>query len=256
MAESQAREEQRKRVRREFARQASNFEASDSLFRDTGILDWIAAHVEVAPEARILDVAGGTGQLGRYLARDGATAVIVDLTDAMLAAGLRSVQEEDRDDVVFVRGDATDLPFPDDQFDVVVSRFALHHMDDPASAIGEMARVCRPRGSVTLIDMVAGGARHDELERLRDPSHTRALPEEEYRGMFAAARREAERDAEWEQTMPVEHWLEQAKTPEAARDRIRTAFEEEADGGAATGLRASRTDDGLTITQRWLLLGG
>ena len=208
------------------------------------------------PGARILDVAGGTGQLGRYLARDGATAVIVDLTDAMLAAGLRSVQEEGRDDVVFVRGDATNLPFPDDQFDVVVSRFALHHMDDPATAIVEMARVCRADGSVTLIDMVAGGDRHDELERLRDPSHTRALPEQELRELFAAAGREAKREADWEQAMPVERWLEQAKTPDEARDSIRTALEEEADGGPPTGLRAARGDDGLTLTQRWLLLGG
>ena len=127
--------EQREAVRREFSKQASNFESSGSLFRHGGILGWIAAHVEVPANARILDVAGGTGQLGRHLARDGATAVIVDLTDAMLAAGLRSVQEEGRDDVVFVRGDAAGVPFPDDQFDVVVSRFALHHMDDPATAI-------------------------------------------------------------------------------------------------------------------------
>jgi hypothetical protein len=74
--------------------------------------------------------------------------------------------------------------------------------------------------------------------------------------MFAAAAREANHEAEWEQAMPVERWLEQAKTPEATRDRIRGALEEEADGGAETGLRASRTEDGLTITQRWLLLGG
>jgi ubiquinone/menaquinone biosynthesis C-methylase UbiE len=248
--------EQRETVRREFAKQASNFEASASLFRHGGILGWIAGHVDVPPEGRILDVAGGTGQVGRHLAGDGATAVIVDLTDEMLAAGLRSVMDEGRNDVVFVRGDATVLPFPDDQFDVVVSRFALHHMDDPAKAIEEMARVCRPEGSVTLIDMVAGGPRHDELERLRDPSHTHALPEDELRAALSAAGREARREADWEQGMPVEPWLEQAKTPEEARDQIRSALEEEADGGPPTGLHASRTDDGLTITQRWLLLGG
>jgi 2-polyprenyl-3-methyl-5-hydroxy-6-metoxy-1,4-benzoquinol methylase len=56
------------------------------LFRHGGILEWIAAHVEVPPEGRILDVAGETGQLGQQLAGDGASAVIVDLTDAMLAA--------------------------------------------------------------------------------------------------------------------------------------------------------------------------
>jgi hypothetical protein len=104
--------------------------------------------------------------------------------------------------------------------------------------------------------MVAGGDRHDELERLRDPSHTRALPEQELRELFAAAGREAKREADWEQAMPVERWLEQAKTPDEARDSIRTALEEEADGGPPTGLRAARGDDGLTLTQRWLLLGG
>jgi ubiquinone/menaquinone biosynthesis C-methylase UbiE len=249
-------EQQRDVVRREFEKQASNFEAAGSLFRDSSILDWIATHVEVPPGSTILDVAGGTGQLGRHLARSGGSAVIADLTDAMLDAGLRAVQEEGRDDVAFVRGDATSLPFPDRQFDVVVSRFALHHMDDPGAAIAEMARVCRPEGTVTVIDMVSGGARHDELERLRDPSHTRALPEEELRSLLTDAGREPKREAEWEQTMPVEHWLEQARTPDEGREQIRSALEGEAGGGETTGLRATRADGDLAITQRWLLLGG
>jgi ubiquinone/menaquinone biosynthesis C-methylase UbiE len=232
-------EEQRAVVRREFARQASNFESSGSLFRDTSILEWIASHIEITPDSTILDVAGGTGQLGRHLARAGRGAVIVDLTDAMLATGLRSVQEEGRDDVVFVRGDATALPFPDNQFDVVVSRFALHHMDDPGQAIAEMARVCRDDGSITLIDMVAGGPRHDELGSL-----------------LAAAGREPTRHANWDQAMPAEPWLNQAKTPDDDRDRILAVLEDEAEGGAETGLRAARTDDGIVISQRWLLLGG
>jgi ubiquinone/menaquinone biosynthesis C-methylase UbiE len=249
-------EQQRDVVRREFEKQASNFESAGSLFRDTSILDWIASQVDVPPGSTILDVAGGTGQLGRHFARAAGSAVIVDLTDAMLDAGLRSVQEEGRDDVVFVRGDATSLPFPDRQFDVVVSRFALHHMDDPGGAIAEMARVCRPEGTVTVIDMVSGGARHDELERLRDPSHTRALPEKELRSLFSDAGREPSREAEWEQALAVERWLEQARTPDEDRERIRAAFEDEAAGGAETGLRAIRSDGELAIRQRWLLLGG
>jgi ubiquinone/menaquinone biosynthesis C-methylase UbiE len=248
---------QRALAQREFARQSSNFESPGSLFRDLSILDWIAANVSVTAGARILDVAGGTGQVGRHLARGGASAVIVDITEEMLQAGLRSALAEDEHGVTFVRGDAAELPFPDQQFDVVVSRFALHHMHDPAAAVGEMARVCKQDGRVTVIDMVGGGGRHDELERLRDPSHTRALASGELSGLLAGVGRPPARSAEREHTVAVEPWLDQSLTPEDARRQILSALAEEADGGGPSGLRAARGGDGaLTITQRWMLLGG
>jgi SAM-dependent methyltransferase len=228
-------------TRREFARQAPGFEAPGSLFRDRSILSWIADRVPVPTGAQILDVAGGTGQTGRYLARDGASVVVVDLTREMLEAGLRAAREAGEPDVLFVRGDAADLPFPDDQVDVVVCRFALHHMDDPEAAIAEMARVCRPGGSVTVVDLVTGGARHDELERLRDPSHTRSLSEDELHDLLAAAGRPPDRTAARDQELPVDGWLAQSNTPPQAAARIRAALEAEADGGSATGLRAQRS---------------
>jgi ubiquinone/menaquinone biosynthesis C-methylase UbiE len=246
---------QRDVVRREFSRQAASFDAAGSLFRDTSILDWIASHVTITQGARIVDVAGGTGQLGRYLAGDASTVVIVDLTEAMLATGLRSALEDGCDNVVFVRGDATALPFPDAEFDVVVSRFALHHIEDPAAAVTEMARVCRADGSVTLIDMLAGGLRHDELERLRDPSHAQALTQDQLEAFLTAAGRAPRRAAQHEQTLPVDRWLAQAQTHDLSRETIRDALIAEADGGPATGLRSARSDDQLTITQRWLLIG-
>ena len=126
-------------------------------------------------------------------------------------------------------------------------------MDDPLRC-REMAVSAVPR--IRDPETWSRAAQPYELERLRDPSHTRALPEDEFRAMFAAVGRDTRQEADWEQPMPVEHWFEQAKTPNESRDRVRAAFLEEADGGEETGLRATQGDDGLTITQRWLLLGG
>lgn len=244
-------------TRREFARQSPSFEQAGSIFSDEAVLAWIAAHVPIAPGAQILDVAGGTGHVGRHLARDGAHAVVVDLTREMLAEGLRAVRGQGRTDVTYVRGDATDLPFPDEQFDVVVCRLALHHLDDPARAVAEMARVRAPGGSMTVIDMVNGGSRHDELERIRDPSHTHALPEQELRALVAAHAAGPLRVSDHSHTTPVQPWLDQSRTSEDDRERLRSALGAEADGGEPTGLHAARNADGaLTITQRWILAGG
>jgi SAM-dependent methyltransferase len=234
-------------TRREFARQAGEFERPDSFFGERATLEWIAAHLPVSPGDLILDVAGGAGHVGRHLAQRGATAVVVDLTRPLLEAGAAAIRASGRRDVVFVEGDATALPFSDGQFDVVVCRFAFHHMEDPARAAAEMARVARPGGTVAVIDMVDGGARHNELERLRDPSHTRALTEDELPGEIVAERT---------QRIPARPWLERAASPDAPRDQVLEILEAEADGGPATGMEARRGPEGLSIAQRWVIAVG
>jgi SAM-dependent methyltransferase len=244
-------------TRREFARQAGHFQSADSVFRDASILGWIAEHVPVPVGAQILDVAGGTGEVGRYLGSPGASAVILDLTEEMLQAGLRAARTAGEHHVTFVRGDAADLPFPDRQFDVVVTRFALHHMLDPAAVVAEMARVCTTGGSVTIVDMVNGGPFHDELERMRDPSHTRALAESEFGQLLTGAGHPPVKVADREHTMAAERWLARSETSEDNRILIRQALAAEAEGGPPTGSRAARDSDGaLMITQRWILASG
>src|SRR5690348_2726891 len=110
--------EQRARTRAQFARQSHTFESRGYLFTDEGILGWISAHTDVRGDDRILDVAGGTGALGRHLARSAASCVVFDLVPEMLARG---AAHGDRN-VLFVEGDATAMPFADAQFDLVVTR--------------------------------------------------------------------------------------------------------------------------------------
>src|SRR5262249_56660713 len=86
------------------------------------------------------------------------------------------------------RGGPAALPSPDASFDAVVPRFSFHHLLEPAGALAEMLRVCRPGGRVVVSDVYTTtpeqAAEYDRLERLRDPSHVRALPLAELRALL------------------------------------------------------------------------
>jgi SAM-dependent methyltransferase len=241
--------EHRARTRTQFARQSQTFEAPGYVFTDERILGWIEAHTPLRGDDRILDVAGGTGALGRHLVRDAASCVVLDLVPEMLAKGAA----HGRRDVLYVEGDATAMPFADSQFDLVVTRFAVHHLDDPAAAFREMVRVGVPGARVVVVDMVDGGLRHNELERLRDPSHTTALTTSTLLALLADAGITASVASEHEHAMDASAWLAQAH---GDPQPVEAALREEAEGGAPTGLRAHYADGALRITQTWAILAG
>ena len=244
-------------LRRQFARQAEDFERPQWWFSDEELLRWVTDATPVGAEDRVLDAAGGTGALGRFLSRHARACVILDVVPEMLEAGARAAAHEGRRDVLFVRGDAADMPFLADQFDVVVTRFALHHMEDPAAALRDMARVCRPGGWMTVVDLVDGGGDHNRLERLRDPSHARALARGELEEAVAAAGVEVSERRERHAAMPAGAWLAQARTEERAAREVEAALRAELEGGAAsTGLCPREREGTLTLTQTWVLLGG
>jgi SAM-dependent methyltransferase len=244
-------------VKREFARQAPGFAAKRNLFGDRDIADWIGAHLPLAPEQLVLDVCGGAGHLSRLLSGRARQFVVLDLTREMLETGAHGAEQDGVANVLFVEGDAAAMPFLDGSFDVAVSRFAFHHLPDPEPVAREMARVVRTGGAVALIDMVDGGARHNELERLRDPSHTTALPEEELAALLERhGVRIVERD-ERRQAIPAEPWMERAYPPPGVTEQVLAALRAEADGGEPTGLEAHLDDAGaLHLAQRWVLLVG
>ena len=110
--------------------------------------DRLVDRVAIQPDDRVLDVACGTGIVsrcvGERLGTDG-TVIGLDLNERMLevasAAG-SAVQPQ----IEWRRGDATDLPFPAEHFDVVCCQQALQFFDDPAAALDEMYRVLEPGG--------------------------------------------------------------------------------------------------------------
>jgi SAM-dependent methyltransferase len=244
-------------VQREFAAQAAGFEDPRYVFADDRILEWILAHVPVEPHFVVLDVAAGAGHLARAIARRAHQVIAFDLTPEMLATGKAAADAAGISNVVFERGDAAALPYLDDSFDLVASRFAVHHFAEPQLQLSEMARVCRPGGRVAIIDLVTAdpvlAERHNELERLRDPSHTTALGAQRMIELIEASGAVVEQDVSTDQKLDLERWLAQAETPPKVAAEIRGALEAELEGGAATGMRPVREDGRLRFTQRWAI---
>ncbi|NCO86068.1 MAG: bifunctional demethylmenaquinone methyltransferase/2-methoxy-6-polyprenyl-1,4-benzoquinol methylase UbiE [Rhodobacterales bacterium] len=115
------------------------------------MMDWLAPR----PGQRLLDVAGGTGDIAfRFLKRAGTGhATVLDLTEGMLVAG-RKRAEADRmaDSLDWVVGDAMALPFADNSFDVYTISFGIRNVTRPQDALAEAFRVLRPGGRLMVLE--------------------------------------------------------------------------------------------------------
>jgi SAM-dependent methyltransferase len=110
----------------------------------------------VAPGAKVLDVAAGTGNASIPAAQAGADVTASDLTPELLDAG-RARAEGEGVELEWVPADAEALPFEDGSFDVVMSSigamFAPHHQ----AVADELVRVCRPGGTIGLLSWTPEG---------------------------------------------------------------------------------------------------
>jgi SAM-dependent methyltransferase len=111
---------------------------------------------QVGPDERVLDVAAGSGNAAIPAALAGAQVVACDLTPDLLEAG-RTRAAQRGAQLQWRTGDAESLPFPDGEFDTVMSclgvMFAPHHQ---ASA-NELVRVCRSGGTIGLLNWTPEG---------------------------------------------------------------------------------------------------
>ena len=234
--------EHAKTVERAFGKQAAAFEDPEFNRLFTVDSEWLFARLELQPDDIVLDVAAGTGHVARGFAPQVRTVVALDSTAGMLEAGWIEAKRAALRNVVFMQGDAAALPFVDGSFDVVVSRFAVHHFEDPAVQIAEMRRVLRPGGRLAVADLIADpdpavAATQNRLERLRDPSHTRMLALDELADLVGGTDVEF-RDIE----RSLEPWLAQTQTPKKAAAEIRIALQGDLDGGSPTGFRPRDVD--------------
>jgi SAM-dependent methyltransferase len=166
-------------IRDEFAHQADSFARSPTM----SLAETLGAVIDLVPEdpeAGWIEVACGPGLIARAMAPRVGSVLGLDLTPAMIERARADAAAAGVDNVSFEVGDATALDLPDDSLDGAITRFSLHHIPAPLRVLEEMRRVVRPGGLVVVADHVtdddgAAAAWHEEIERLRDPSHWACL---------------------------------------------------------------------------------
>jgi ubiquinone/menaquinone biosynthesis C-methylase UbiE len=165
----------------QFTRQAIPFSQKSQLSSDE-ILGLMVETCGATAEDTVLDVACGPGLTACAFAKVAANVTGIDLTPAMLERAKARQAELGLANLTWDTGDVTALPYPDDSFSLVVTRYSFHHLLNPAAALSEMKRVCKPGGRVMVMDAAPAADKADaynRMEKLRDPSHARAMPAEE-----------------------------------------------------------------------------
>jgi ubiquinone/menaquinone biosynthesis C-methylase UbiE len=135
----------------------------------------------------VLDVACGPGLVTCAFARFASHVTGVDITPAMIEQATIRQQEAGQENIVWRVADVTALPYADDTFSLVLTRYSFHHLLAPEAVLREMIRVCRPGGRVAVADIAMEADKavaFDKLELLRDPSHIHALTHEEFASLF------------------------------------------------------------------------
>lgn len=216
-------------IRRQFGAAAANYAASN--VHSGGVnLDAMLERAALTGRERVLDVGCGAGHTALAFAPHAAQVVALDMTEEMLAEAARLAATRGLANVAFQRGFAEELPFPDDAFDIVTSRFCAHHYADPVRATSEVARVLRAGGRYLLVDCVAlenpvQDTYLQALEVLRDPSHVRDYSKSQWLAMFAAAGFEATPVAQWKLRLEFEPWLTRIGTPRSLAEGIRSLMD-------------------------------
>jgi ubiquinone/menaquinone biosynthesis C-methylase UbiE len=188
----------------------------------------LLAASEAGQADTVLDVACGPGLMACAFAKVARHVTGIDLTPAMIEQARVMQQAGGLTNLTWHVGDVRRLPFADASFSLVFTRYSFHHLLDPKAVLAEMVRVCSPRGRVAVVDVFTSGPEQAEaynrMEKLRDPSHVRALALEELTGLVAQAGLRDVRTQLYKHEVELEQVLQRSFPNPGDADTIRQTF--------------------------------
>jgi len=250
--------EHRRLILDQFTRQAVPFAEMPAHSNDEAnrLLMNLAA---ISSDDTVLDVACGPGLVACTLAEVARHVTGIDLTPAMIEQAQAKQRSRGLTNLTWLIGDALPLPFPDAAFSVVVTRYSFHHFLDPKAVLAEMVRVCKPVGRVAVIDVFTSNPEQAEaynrVEKLRDPSHVRAMSLEELTGMCHDAGLRELVTSFFKLEMALETLLAASFPNPGDADRIRQTFANDL-GVDRLGVGAARRDGAIHFAFPVVVIAG
>ncbi len=176
--------------------------------------------------AAMLDVGCGAGHLSFTLAPSFAWVVALDPSPSMLATVGDAAAQRQLPQIEVCQADAASLPFDDQQFCLVGSRYSAHHWLDVPAALREMRRVVKPGGYLLVIDLLGEESplvdtHLQSMELLRDTSHVRDYSATQWRAMLQQAGFALIEEVQWPVRLEFSSWVERMRTPAESVAAIR-----------------------------------
>jgi ubiquinone/menaquinone biosynthesis C-methylase UbiE len=189
-----------------------------------------------------LDVATGAGHTAAQFAPHVARVVASDLTPEMLNQAKKLAAAKGLANMETAIADAEALPFPDASFDLVTCRIAPHHFPSIAAFLAETFRVLKPGGTFALVDNVSpdgettpgftaaelrdAGIAYNAFEKVRDPSHGRALATAEWLELMAEVGLELVHREHAAKAMDFQSWVKTMNVPAETVPRLAAMLDE------------------------------
>ena len=171
-------------IKEQFSKQATSYTAV-AAHRDS--LEVLIEMSGVSNEDTVLDIACGSGIVTCEFAKHAQEVTGIDITEGMLDEAKKLQLTNNLTNINWILDDVVRLQFLDNHFSIVVTRFSFHHFMDYKKVFDEMIRVCKPNGTIMVVDVAIPSdsvRAYDEMEKLRDSSHTGALTIEKFETLF------------------------------------------------------------------------
>lgn len=215
------------KIKEQFSKQAAGY---TSVKAHAEALHTIIEMSGVTENDNVIDVACGSGIVSCAFAKYAHHVTGIDITEEMLEQARKLQVENLLTNIEWVAGDVEPLKFDNNQFSIVFSRFSFHHFLEYEKVFEEMIRVCKPGGVVMVVDVVLPDEKrkaYDDMEALRDPSHSGVLSPGDFEKLFQHPLLADIKAADYQMNIEMETQLNASFMPEENREKFRALIQQD-----------------------------